>query len=295
MEEPKVYVLRVSPGSPDGEHMVTVVPNAKDMSNQEMQEILLAVATPAHLFFPAPAGFEFCHFEIRLWAPYYELERCSHAMIGTMWLLSKLGMTPQDNLHIVTKGGLMEARVMKAAEDTDRPKDAGTSGSEYSIQRLQSWMIDELAPASRIQNAGMSTVKTLLPLRSIEKLIDMDLDYCRAKKLCDKVKSTGLYVYVVVNRELQMYEAREFPKDFGSWEDNSVALALVLLLNDFLPNPHQTIRIRQGWAKDRRGEINLRFRKWGNQVVGCWIGGTAKFENEKAETVKIMHEEADTW
>ncbi|KAJ5502320.1 Phenazine biosynthesis PhzF protein [Penicillium fimorum] len=139
---------------------------------------------------------------------------------------------------------------------------------------------DELAPELRIQNAGMSNVKTLLPLRSIEKLNDMKLDYRRTKKLCDNIKSTGFYAYVVINRELQMYEAREVPKEYGHWEDSATALAFMLLLNDF-PDPHWTLRIRQGWTRDRRGEINLRFRKWGNEVVGCWIGGTAKFETEK--------------
>ncbi|OQE42290.1 hypothetical protein PENCOP_c004G03969 [Penicillium coprophilum] len=223
------------------------------MSNQEMQKVVLSHGHTSAFVFPAPAGFEFCHFEIRLWAPYYELERCSHAMIGTLWLLSKLGMTPQDNLRIVTKGGLMEARVMKAAEDTDRPKyaiwDIWVELSYPKVTILDdvkmNWHLD--------QEFRMFKVKTLLPLGSVERLIDMDLDYRRAKKLCDTFKSTGLYVYVVVNRELQMYEAREFPKDFGSWEDTAIALAFVPPRNDFLPNPPRTIRIRQSWAKDCRG------------------------------------------
>ncbi|KAJ5373258.1 Phenazine biosynthesis PhzF protein [Penicillium concentricum] len=274
------------------------------MSNQEMQLVALNHGHTSGFVFPAPAGFEFCHYEMRFWTPRYELERCSHAMIGTVWLLSKLGMTPQDDLRIVTKSGLMEARVTKAAENTDSTKNviwdiwveishpkvtfmddvskghADAMLSDLDISR------DELAPGLRIQNAGMSKVKTMIPLESIEKLNDMNLDYRRAKKVCDKVKSTGLYAYVVTNRELQMYEAREFPKDYGHWEDTATALAFVLLLNNFLPNPHRTIRIRQGWTRDRRGEINLRFWKWGSEVVGCWIGGTAKFETEEREAGK---------
>ncbi|KAJ5811211.1 Phenazine biosynthesis PhzF protein [Penicillium robsamsonii] len=118
MEEANFLVLRVSLASPEGEDTVAVIPNAKSMSNQEMEEVASRYRHTSGFVFPAPAGFEFCYYEIRFWTSHYELERCGHAM-----LLSKLGITPQDNLRIVTKGGLMDARSTKAVDSTDSTKD----------------------------------------------------------------------------------------------------------------------------------------------------------------------------
>ncbi|KAJ5502319.1 Phenazine biosynthesis PhzF protein [Penicillium fimorum] len=124
MKEAKVHVLRVSPPSPEGEDTIAVMLNAKDMPNQEMREVALRQGHMSGFVFPTPVGFEFCHYEIRFWTPQCELVRCSHVMIGTVWLLSKLGVTLQDNLRILTKCGLMDARSTKAVVNTDSTKGA---------------------------------------------------------------------------------------------------------------------------------------------------------------------------
>jgi PhzF family phenazine biosynthesis protein len=312
MEEPKVHVVRVSPAPPDGEDIISVVPDAKGMSNEEMEAVASSQDHTTGFVFPAPAGFDFCHFEIRFWTRHYELERCTHGMIGTVWLLSKLGLTPRDYLHIVTKGGgLMEARITKAPENTDLTviwdiwvevshptctfMDVVSARHTDAILSELDISGDEMPRGLQVRNAGINRVKTLLPLKSLEVLNYLDMEYRRAKKLCEKVKSTGLCAYVIVDRELQLYEAREFPRDFGSWEDTATALAFALLLNDCIPNAKSTMRIMQNWGRGRRGEVNLRFWTSWDEVVGCWIGGFAKFETEKKKTEKAMTEEADTW
>ncbi|KAJ6123984.1 hypothetical protein N7471_011301 [Penicillium samsonianum] len=299
MEEAQVHHLRVSPAGPDGDGTLSVVPNAKGMSDEEMRELALSYGHISGFVFPTREGSDL-DYEIRIWHPYYELEKCAHAMIGTVWLLSKLGMMPRDDLRIVTKIGRIEARITKTADNTDSTNDGiwvefsnptcsvmDNMDKKHADAILSGLDIsrDDIVPGAAIQNAGTNKmVKTLVPIESIAKLHDLEVEYNLVKKLLGKIKSNGLCLYAIANHERQD----------GHWEDTATALAFGMLINELVDNPHGTLKIRQVWNQDRHREISLRFRKWGSSVDGCWIGGTAKFETEKRETGKTGTWETDT-
>ncbi|CAI7565723.1 unnamed protein product [Penicillium glandicola] len=287
--EAQVHLLRVSPAAPDGGDTFAIVPNAKGMSDQEMQEVASSHDHMGGFAFPAPAGSDY-DYEIRFWSPYYELEMCTHATIGTVWLLSELGMA-EDNVRILTKSRLVEARITRL--QTIQTAQRMVSGLKYPNRHVQPWMIDMLVPGFPIQNAGTSKVKTLIPLKSVEMLDSLELDHRPVKRILGKIKSTGLYFHVIVDHNLQEYEARQFPRNVAYWEDAATALAFGLLVNGVIHKTDQILKIRQSWAR-HPCEINLRFRKWGGDVDGCWIGGTAKFETEQRETGETKASEADT-
>ncbi|KAJ6179456.1 hypothetical protein N7519_009917 [Penicillium mononematosum] len=69
------------------------MPNAKDMPDEEMRGLPRLPQGHGHMtrfVFPTRAADGSGN-------PSYELDKCAHAMIGTMWLLSKLGMVPRPN------------------------------------------------------------------------------------------------------------------------------------------------------------------------------------------------------
>ncbi|KAJ5963684.1 Phenazine biosynthesis PhzF protein [Penicillium vulpinum] len=309
MEEAKVHLLRVSPPFPGGFDTASVVPNAKGMSDQEMQEIAARHNHISGFVFPAPAGADYLDYEIRFSAPYYEVDMCSHAMIGTVWLLSKLGMMPRDDVRMITKGGHIEARIKKITDNTDsaedsiwveffHPKPAFLSdvSPEHAKAILSDLDIsrDDMEPGLPIQNVGTHKVKTLLAVNSVETLNSLELEHRRVKKLCNKVKSTALYVYAIVDRRQHVYEARQVPRHAGYWEDTASALAFVLLLNCFIKHADPKIKIRQGSSEGRSCETNVRFRRRGDELVGTWIGGTAEFETEKEEIEKEETKKEET-
>lgn len=52
MEEAQVHHLRVSPAGPDGDGTLSVVPNAKGMSDEEMRELALSYGHISGFVFP---------------------------------------------------------------------------------------------------------------------------------------------------------------------------------------------------------------------------------------------------
>ncbi|KGO38543.1 Phenazine biosynthesis PhzF protein [Penicillium expansum] len=304
MEDAQVHLLRVSPGGPDGDGTLLVMVSDKRMSNEEMQEVASNHDHIIGFAFPPRAGSD-CDYEIHLWHPFYELDKCAHAMIGTVWLLSKLGKMSRNDLRIRSKNGRVEAMITKTAD-----KDSTWVEFSYPICSVMEEVPqnhinailsqleidgDDITPRIQVRNAGTNKiVKTMIPIISIAKLNELDLEYPLSKKLLEKIKSNGLCLYAADDHNPHEYEVRQIPKHAGDWEDTATALAIAIMLNGTIFDPNQRLKIRQRLDEDRYREMDLRFKLWGGNVVGCWIGGTAEFETEKGETRKTKYWETDT-
>ncbi|KAJ5950539.1 uncharacterized protein N7479_008952 [Penicillium vulpinum] len=292
-----VHLLRVFSAGPGGGNLLPVVLNAQGMSNAEMQAVAASHKHESGFVFPAPADSHY-DYEFRFWVPAHEMEMCGHATIGTVWLMSKLEMLERGQVRILTKSGLIEAKVSHVPGDTDDTKDGIwveiSQPACTVMDRMEDDYIneivsvlgvskDDLYPGLYIQNAATSRVKTLVPLKSVSLLNSLEPQFSRIETLCEKIDSTGLYPYAVSNLKLQEFEARQFPKASGYREDAATgiaasALAFGLLMNGQVNSTDRNVKIKQGSAMGHPSEISVRFRKWGDEVNGCWIGGSAGFE-----------------
>ncbi|CAI7587636.1 unnamed protein product [Penicillium crustosum] len=300
MEERQVHLLRVCPGGPDGDGTLRI-------SDEEMRELASTYGHMSGFVFPTWAGSD-CDYEIRLWDPRYELENCAHAMIGTVWLISKLGIMSEDRLHIWSKTGRIEARITKTT-DKDSTKDniwvefshpKCTSMKDVANKYIDAILRDldiereDMIPRSAIQNARTNRkVKTLIPIESITRLNELELEYGLIRKNLGRIKSNSVCLYATDDHKPYEYELREVPENWRDWEETASALAFGVLLNGAVYDPNQMLNIRQRLDEDRHREINLKFRTWGSSVNGLWIGGTAEFETEKRETGKSKNWETD--
>ncbi|KAJ5529764.1 hypothetical protein N7527_003157 [Penicillium freii] len=309
MEEGQVHLLRVCPGGPEGDGTLSVMLSDKRMSDEEMREVASSYGHMSGFAFPTRAGSE-CDYEIRLWDPRYELDNCAHGMIGTVWLLSKLGMMSGNNLYIWSKTGRVEARITKTP-DKDSTKDniwvefsyprctiMNNVANKYHLDvilRDLNIKIEDLVPGSAIQNAGTNRmVKTLIPIKSVAKLNELELEYGLIRKNLGRIQSNGMCLYATDDHKPYEYELRQVPENWRDWEETATALAFGVLVNGVVHVPNQILRIRQHLDGDRHREINLRFRTWGSSITGLWIGGTAEYETEKRETGKTTSWETDT-
>lgn len=292
-----VHLLRVFSAGPGGGNLLPVVLNAQGMSNAEMQAVAASHKHESGFVFPAPADSHY-DYEFRFWVPAHEMEMCGHATIGTVWLMSKLEMLERDQVRLLTKSGLIEAKVSHVPGDTDDTKDGIwveiSQPACTVMDRMEDDYIneivsvlgvskDDLYPGLYIQNAATSRVKTLVPLKSVSLLNSLEPQFSRIETLCEKIDSTGLYPYAVSNLKLQEFEARQFPKASGYREDAATgiaasALAFGLLMNGQVHSTDRNVKIKQGSAMGHPSEISVRFRKWGDDVNGCWIGGSAEFD-----------------
>ncbi|KAJ5881931.1 uncharacterized protein N7529_000603 [Penicillium soppii] len=290
----EIHLLRVFSAGTGGGNPLPVVLNTKHMSNAEMQAIATQHSYESGFVFPAPAD-SHCDYEYRFWTPGHEMEMCGHATLGISWLMSKRGMIP-DNLRILTKSGIVDVKVTKTSHGADdeiwvevsQPKYKVMDRVENPVHVIEILSVlgiskGDLAPGLHILNAATSRVKTLVPLRSVHALHALKPDFPRVKELCQTIGSTGLYPYAVSNLALQEYEARQFPQNVGYPEDAATgiaasALAFRLLVDGSVHDMDRAIKVRQGTAMGKPSEISVRFRKSGDDVDGCWIGGTAMFQ-----------------
>ena len=132
-----------------------------------------------------------------------------------------------------------------------------------------------------MQNARTSRVKTLVPLADVGTLHGLEPVWDAVEGLCDRLGSTGLYPYVVLDREHRVVEARQFPRAAGYPEDPATgvaaaALAFGLLRTGVLAADEGPLTVHQGRAMGRPSEIRVCLEVNGGRVVRCWLGGRVR-------------------
>ncbi len=288
----KVYLVSVFAAASNGGNMAPIVPDAVGMSDSVMQEVARKYGRECGFVLPAPAG-SGCDYELRFWVPNHEMEMCGHATVGAVWLLHQLGKLFKHELPIWTRKGAVKAHLVKhSTDDTSvrisQPKgqvEPLTSSATASIISVLRISPNDLA-AHPVQNAWTSRVKTLVPLESATILNSLEPDFDRIEQLCEDIGSTGLYPYAHVDKDCQIFEARQFPKSSGYPEDAATgiaaaALSFGLLANGLVQPTSKTITVRQGQAMQKPSEIVITLITDENgSTNGCWLGGHVEFQRE---------------
>lgn len=284
----KVYNLRVFAAGPNGGNPLSVVVDAQGMSPVEMQAVAANHGHESGFVFPASEA-SGCDFEFVFWVPEHEMEMCGHATVGAVWLLEKLNRLKHPEVRIMTKSGIVKARVSKSSQGiwVEVSQPAGvvdTVAGPDDIEALVSVLgisKQELADLP-IHNSKTSRVKTLVPLRSTSQLNSLKPNFHLVKGFCERIGSTGLYPYALSDAANQVFNARQFPKSSGYNEDAATGIAAAalsygLLRNGLVGDTEKPLRVRQGWSMGCPSGISVRFRQ---DCDGCWIGGTAVEETD---------------
>jgi PhzF family phenazine biosynthesis protein len=284
-----VFTLDGAGGNP-----CPIVLDAQGMSSTDMQDVARSYGHESG--FVLRAEDESHDFRFRFFVPEHEMEMCGHATIGALWLLYRQGRLSADTIHIATKSGTVTGLVSSSHDgdpliEISQPKGwiaplPDAKVNEAELLSVLGITTNELA-ALPIQNACTSRVKTLVPLRSSALLDALKPDFTRMEQLCDRIGSTGLYPYALVDADKQSFDARQFPKSSGYPEDAATgiaaaALAFGLLENNLVASIDRPIRILQGRAMGQPSEITVRFRVSDDHAHGCWICGHVRASIVKA-------------
>jgi PhzF family phenazine biosynthesis protein len=295
MKSPNAYHLSVFPYSldeEDGGNPTTIFLNADEMSSEQMQSLAKESGHECGFVLSGATGDNArTDLGMRYWVPNHEMEMCGHATVGAIWVMDQLGLLPPtERISISTISGLVEARVDREELDTrvlvSQPKGSVEDIANAHVFEIVSCLgitADDLAPGLKVQNARTSRTKTLIPLKSRDILDKSKLDSCSVREICEKINSTGLYPYVVIDAEDQIIEARQYPKSAGYPEDPATgiaaaALSFGLLETGLLPSgTTKPLFVRQGWRMGKPSEIQVQFRLHeGSDVTGCWISGKVR-------------------
>lgn len=295
MESPNSHHLSVFPYSldaKDGGNPTTIFLDADEMSSAQMQSLAKESGHECGFVLSGAAGDQ-THTDLtmRYWVPNHEMEMCGHATVGAVWIMDQLGLLPPtDRISISTISGIVEARVDRGELETrvsvSQPKGTVEDIADAHVLEIVSCFgitADDLAPGFKVQNARTSRTKTLVPLKSRDILERLALDSNSVSEICEKIDSTGLYPYAVVDAEEQTVEARQFPKSAGYPEDPATGIAAAALSFGLLENgilPIETTKplvVRQGWCMGKPSEIQVQFRlQEDSDVKGCWISGKVR-------------------
>lgn len=284
----KVDVVSVFASAGQGGNPAPIGYDARGMTDADMRAVAKAFSHESGFVLPAPEG-SGCDFEFRFWVPNHEMPMCGHATIGCVWMLDNLGHLPSDHLTILTKSCKVKARISGRSDQGALVEITQPHGTveEITDAAHRADIISMLGIAASdladfpIQNACTSRVKTLVPLKTDAILNGLTPDFSRIKELCTRIGSTGLYAYAVLDREQQIFDARQFPQSSGYPEDAATgiaasALSFGLLENGLVERSDSQITVHQGRAMNRPSTISIRFQLVAGAPAGCWIGGAVR-------------------
>jgi PhzF family phenazine biosynthesis protein len=256
--------------------------NAEGMTDGEMQDVALRFGHESCFFFAANDSDH--DFIFRYFVPRHEMEMCGHATIGALWALAHRGRQAEGTARIKTGSGTVTGFVNRSKDEWKveitqprgkvTPLDGGAVVAILSALGLERDALADLPVA----NAATSRIKTLVPLRDVERLNALSPAATDIEAVCGMIGSTRLYPYSVRDSGTQLFEAWQFPKSSGYPEDAATgvaaaALAFGLLESGLVAPDDRAIRVLQGRSMGRLSEIHVRMAFVGGRVTGCLLGG----------------------
>ena len=197
-----------------------IVLDAHGMSAADMQEVARRYGHESG--FVLRSENEDHDFAFRFFVPNHEMEMCGHATIGALWLLARHGRISADSVRISTRSGMVTGFIRRDDDGEADVEITQPAGKTVPLTPAQS---DDVLQALGIGseavsdlplcNASTSRVKTLIPIKSPDALNALAPSVQAVEAVCNRIGSTGLYPYAVVERASRLFEARQFPRSSG--------------------------------------------------------------------------------
>lgn len=272
---PETVLLSVFPAGPGGGNPAPIVPDARGMTSEEMRALAAHHGHESAFVLP-PEAPSTADRRFRFFVPAHEMEMCGHATLGAAWLLRRRGEAPAEILRIETLSGPVRAIFIGDRVEVTQPEGTATTVDPAEILAVLGLTPDDLAGAP-VQNAATSRVKTLVPLRSLDRLHALSPASDAVRRVCDAIGSTGLYPYFQAASDRA--HARQFPRASGYPEDAATGIAATALFTGLrlLGATGDVLTVRQGEAMGRPSEILVT-----GDGKGCRLSGRVELIEEIA-------------
>ena len=281
--KPDVDLVSVFTFEGRGGNPCPIVIDSNELAPADMQAVARQHGHESGFVLP-PASQDY-DLSLRFWVPNHEMEICGHATIGALWLLASRGSLSSDTVRIETRSGPVTGFVRYDADKKPSVEITQPAGKVTDLTTSEAQDVLSVLGLGRhdlldlpIQNALTSRVKTLVPIKNVDRLNSLKSDMSAVEALCNRIGSTGLYPYAVQDRAARTFEARQFPRASGYPEDAATgiaaaALAFGLLANGLVDADDRPIRIFQGRAMGALSAIGVRLGFADGRAIGCLLGG----------------------
>lgn len=279
-----LHFVRVFPEGQRGGNPAPVVLDADAMSADEMKAIAASYGHES-AFVCAPRDVANTY-RLRFFVPQHEMEMCGHATLGALWLLRRLGRWTSRVATLETLSGIVDAHFNESTQfiEVSQPKgivqpveDEWLHAAICDVLRIDADDLDSLG----IVNATTSRTKTLIPLRSLQRLHAVTPSFDDVQALCEALGSTGLYPFAVEGTYPLDVHARQFPRSSGYPEDSATGIAAAATLYGalhyrLLADGASGMTVHQGYAMGKPSRIEVKLRDLNDPDAGCWISGAVE-------------------
>lgn len=284
--KPDVDLVSVFSFEGSGGNPCPIVVDCQGLAPGDMQAVARQHGHESGFVMP-PANPDY-DLSLRFWVPNHEMEMCGHATIGALWLLASKGSLPGDTVRIETRSGPVTGFVRHDRGNKPSVEITQPAGRVVALTASQTQDVLSVLGIDRddlldlpIQNAVTSRVKTLVPIKDVDRLNALKSDMPAVEAVCHRIGSTGLYPYAMQDRQTQTFEARQFPRSSGYPEDAATgiaaaALSFGLLANGLVDADDKPISVFQGRAMGALSRIGVSLGFADGRAIGCLLGGTVE-------------------
>jgi PhzF family phenazine biosynthesis protein len=281
-----VVHTRVFAAKPGGGNPCPVVPDANQLTSEQMQSLALRFGQDtAFILTPKTKGADI---RIRYFVPDHEMGVSGHATIAAATVALSRPSARSNQMTIETVTGLFNVtwisnrRGYLVTVGQNAPDFGPLTSSDVvaDVLRIHPSAID--VSTGPVQSVSVSRPKLIIPIRDWEVLDSVTPDYASLSALCDSTAVSGLYPFTRrTNKPHAQYEARQFPIRGGIPEDAATGVAAAAL-GAYLARydlafqaGHHTFRIAQGYTMGAPSLIESTADCTGGQITQTAICGSA--------------------
>jgi len=282
--------------APFGGNPLAVFPDAEGLTTQEMQKLAREMNLSETTFVLPPED-RSADFKVRIFTPAAELPFAGHPVVGTHWVLARLGrvelLEPVTRVHFELGVGVLPADlevenggVNRVIITSDKPRFLTiledltdlSAGLGVPVEAIQ----DTGLPVQAV-STGMASL--MVPIRSLADVQGIDpsrLNTAALGKACEAVGTESVFVFTFeTERPEAAVHVRMFAPALGVPEDPATGSANGTL-GAYLVH-HQAVSVsngtnhfvsEQGAEMGRPSTLDLLVDRAGDEVTRVRVGGT---------------------
>ncbi|WIV12587.1 PhzF family phenazine biosynthesis protein [Proteiniborus sp. MB09-C3] len=284
-----IYQVDAFTDKPFGGNPAGVVPDAKNLSEQDMQNIANEMNLPETAFIKKIA--KDC-FEVRFFTPECEVDLCGHATIASFYVLGKKGyIRPEGRTKVQitqkTKIGLLPVElyfendeIFQVLMHQGTPEAFGKIDNIEEISEIlgigkEQIGIKDFELKPEIISTGLKDI--IVPVKDEEVLKSLKIDFKKMDSYCAKKDSVGMHIFALDNSNESTVYCRNFAPSVGIYEEAATgtangALIYYMKRNNILKSDE--IIALQGKYMNRPSEILCKICDYDNKSV-VKVGGKA--------------------
>lgn len=278
----KIYQVDAFTSKPFSGNPAGVMPNAKGLSQEQMQMIAKEMKLSETAFvFPGKDNYDF---EVRFFTPSEEVDLCGHATIATFSLLKEIGIIKdhKNEFYQKTKAGILEISLLDDGVVMMRQADPSNRKCELPLEELYAAMgiesmdvgIIGVMGKPEIWSTGLSDI--ILPIKSIDNLKNMNPLMGRLAELSRNLDVVGVHAFALDSNDKlwcrNFAPAYDIPEESATGTSNG-ALGSCLLSKGWQSDETVSFTAHQGDWMGSPSRIYVEVKGGDNPIV--WVGGKA--------------------